>query len=114
MPAVAARQAFVVRWNAAPRLHDLDAVGIGHEAALVAGGLLAAEKGLSMPDVTNGRHWVGFDLGGTKIVAVVVDAKFQPLFRKRRKTRGDEDSTVGMNRVINTIEKALEEGGLAK
>ncbi len=105
---------FVGRPHTAAMRHFLDAVDIGHEAALVAGELLAAEKGLSMPDVTNDRYWVGFDLGGTKMVAVVVDARFQPLFRKRRKTRGDEDSTVGMNRVINTIEKVLEEGGLAK
>ncbi len=69
-----------------------------------------------MPDdATNGndRYWVGFDLGGTKMYSVVTDAKFQPLVRKRRKTR-DDDGSIGMDRVINTIEKTLEEAGVAK
>ena len=60
------------------------------------------------------RCWVGFDLGGTKMLAVVADEKFQPIARKRRKTRSEEDNSIGMGRVINTIEKALEESGIAK
>ena len=58
--------------------------------------------------------WVGFDLGGTKMLAVVTDEKFEPLARKRRKTRSEEDNSIDMGRVINTIEKVLEEGGIAK
>ena len=66
-----------------------------------------------MPEATNGneRYWVGFDLGGTKMLAVVTDAKFQPLARKRRKTR-DDDGSITMSRVINTIEKLLEEANI--
>jgi len=60
------------------------------------------------------RCWVGFDLGGTKMMAVVTDEDFQPIARKRRKTRSEEDGSIGMSRVVNTIEKALEEGGIAK
>lgn len=67
-----------------------------------------------MPDANDSqRNWIGFDLGGTKMLAVVTDAKFQPVVRKRRKTR-DDDGSINMSRVISTIEKALEEGGIAK
>lgn len=58
------------------------------------------------------RCWVGFDLGGTKMLAIVTDDKFQPIARRRRKTRSEEDNSIGMGRVINTIEKALEEAGI--
>jgi glucokinase len=57
---------------------------------------------------------VGFDLGGTKMLAAITDEKFHPLVRKRRKTHSEEDNSTGMGRVISTIEKALEEGGITK
>lgn len=67
-----------------------------------------------MPEANDSqRNWIGFDLGGTKMLAVVTDAKFQPVVRKRRKTR-DDDGSINMSRVISTIEKALEEGGIVK
>lgn len=67
-----------------------------------------------MPEslATSKRCWVGFDLGGTKMLAIVTDEEFRPIARKRRKTRSEEDNSIGMGRVINTIEKALEEGGI--
>lgn len=69
-----------------------------------------------MPDssAASDRCWVGFDLGGTKMLAVVTDEKFQPIARKRRKTRSEEDNSTGMGRVINTIEKVLEEANVSK
>ncbi len=33
-------------------------------------------------------HWIGFDLGGTKMLAVVYDDNFTPLGRARKKTKG--------------------------
>jgi len=56
-----------------------------------------------------GRVWVGFDLGGTKMLAVVYDDDLKPLGRKRRKTRGSEGADHGMARVESTIEKTLAE-----
>ena len=56
-----------------------------------------------------GKVWVGFDLGGTKMLAVVYDDEFKPLGRKRRKTRGSEGADNGMARVESTIEKTLAE-----
>src|SRR5688572_11692497 len=63
---------------------------------------IMAEKG------KNG-HWVGFDLGGTKMLAAVLDSSFKPLVRKRKKTRGFEGEKAGLERIIETIRDALEE-----
>ncbi|QDU28732.1 Glucokinase [Anatilimnocola aggregata] len=57
------------------------------------------------------RCWVGFDLGGTKMMATVFDEQFRPLGRKRRKTKGAEGARPGMERVIETIHDALREAG---
>ena len=62
-----------------------------------------------MSDADNGPVWIGFDLGGTKMLAVAFDDKLQVLGRKRRKTRGTEGSDSGVDRIYGTIEKVLEE-----
>jgi len=51
--------------------------------------------------------WLGFDLGGTKIMATVFDDGFKSLGHKRRKTRGDADQKVSVERIRETIEQAL-------
>lgn len=53
--------------------------------------------------------WVGFDLGGTKMLAAVMDAGFQVLGRKRRKTRGHDGVDAGLKRIVATVESALED-----
>jgi glucokinase len=57
------------------------------------------------------RCWVGFDLGGTKMMATVFDESFRPVGRKRRKTKGADGAKVGMERVLETIHDALREAG---
>jgi glucokinase len=64
-----------------------------------------------MDDVSKRCCWVGFDLGGTKMMAAVFDADFRLLGRKRRKTKGNEGAKAGMERVAQTIRDALEEAG---
>ena len=53
--------------------------------------------------------WVGFDLGGTKMLAVVLDEELKALGRKRRKTRGHEGADAGLDRIAETIEKAFQD-----
>lgn len=53
--------------------------------------------------------WVGFDLGGTKMFASVFDGKFRALGKKRKKTKGHEGSDSGVDRIVRTINEALEE-----
>jgi glucokinase len=62
-----------------------------------------------MPSTPTDAYWVGFDLGGTKMMAVAYDAAFKPLGRKRRRTKGNEGAKVGIERMCQTIEQALEE-----
>jgi glucokinase len=61
-----------------------------------------------------GKVWVGFDLGGTKMLVVLYDEELKPLARKRRKTRGSDGADSGMDRVISTIEKVFEESGISR
>jgi glucokinase len=53
--------------------------------------------------------WVGFDLGGSKMMAVVFDCQIRPLARKRRKTEGFMGAQMGVDRIAETIEMALDE-----
>jgi len=56
---------------------------------------------------SNRKYWVGFDLGGTKMLAHVYDDSYQSRGLDRRKTKGDLGQKGGMERVIDTIETAL-------
>ncbi len=60
------------------------------------------------------EHWVGFDLGGTKMLSVVYDANFKPLGRSRKRTKGHEGQKAGLQRIVQTIEEALEDAGLKR
>ena len=55
------------------------------------------------------KFWVGFDLGGTKMLCAVYDADFNLLGKKRKATRGHEGSEAGVDRVQGVIVKALED-----
>ncbi len=53
--------------------------------------------------------WIGFDLGGTKMMAVVYNAAFKPLGRSRRRTKAHEGMRAGLERVQRTVNEALED-----
>jgi glucokinase len=57
------------------------------------------------------RYWVGFDLGGSKMLAVVYDQNFRPVARKRKRTRGSGGAGEGLDRVVALIDTALEAAG---
>jgi len=60
------------------------------------------------------KHWIGFDLGGTKMLALVLNEAFEKIARKRKKTKAHEGSEAGLGRIVRTIEGALGEAGLNK
>ncbi|NCC51906.1 MAG: ROK family protein [Spartobacteria bacterium] len=62
---------------------------------------------------TTKKNWVGFDLGGTKMQACVYNDTFTCLGRKRKKTLGHEGSEAGLARIVETINKALNEANVA-
>jgi glucokinase len=58
--------------------------------------------------------WIGFDLGGTKMMAVAFDGNMKERSRRRRKTKGREGSESGIERIATTIERMLEEANLTE
>ena len=58
---------------------------------------------MSNPD----NCWVGFDLGGTKMLACVFDDELEKIGSRRRKTRGEAGQEEGVARIIKTIDQAL-------
>jgi glucokinase len=59
-------------------------------------------------------YWVGFDLGGTKMMAAVFDGDFKEKGRERKKTKAREGVKAGMERIVKTVEEALVNAGIAK
>ena len=49
------------------------------------------------------KYWIGFDLGGTKMLGVVYDSKFQEVGRCRKKTKGHEGAEAGVERICATM-----------
>lgn len=61
----------------------------------------------------NTKYWIGFDLGGTKMLATVYDQQFKALGRKRKKTKdGDTTAKGSVNRMIETMLEAIAEAKL--
>ena len=58
---------------------------------------------------TDKKKWIGFDLGGTKMLAVVYDHDLKPLGRRRRRTKGNSGAESVIERIIGAIERAMEE-----
>jgi len=67
-----------------------------------------------MPEKKRKKYWVGFDLGGTKMLANIFDPDFKLLGRARKKTQARNGSQSGLDRIVQTIEGALAETGLQK
>lgn len=62
-----------------------------------------------MPEQKQKQRWIGFDLGGTKMLAVVFDENLKPIGRRRRRTRGSSGTETVVERIVGTIERALDE-----
>jgi glucokinase len=58
------------------------------------------------------QNWIGFDLGGTKMLAVVYDDAFNVKARKRRKTKAFMGAGAGVQRITETIRAALDDAQL--
>ncbi len=57
-------------------------------------------------------HWLGFDLGGTKMMAAVFNKDFKVVASVRAKTKGVEGTAEVLDRVQGTIVDVLGEVGL--
>ncbi len=60
-----------------------------------------------MSNVATDRYWLGFDLGGTKMLSALFDGEMNLIGKRRRKTKGSSNSVSGIERIIETIERNL-------
>lgn len=60
----------------------------------------------------NVPFWIGFDLGGTKMMASVLDANYNVLGSARKSTNGSEGAAKGRNKIVKAIHEAIEEAGV--
>ncbi len=58
-------------------------------------------------------YWLGFDLGGTKMLAALFDARFRLLGSQRKKTKAREGKQAGLERMVKVTRAALDEAGIA-
>ena len=58
------------------------------------------------------RCWIGFDLGGTKMLSTVYDSSFKVLGRERKKTKAANAAASGLERVIETIKGSIRTAGI--
>ena len=59
------------------------------------------------------KHWVGFDLGGSKMLTAVLDSSFEIRGRERKRTKGRDGQDVVVSRIIDAIQAALESAGVS-
>jgi glucokinase len=65
------------------------------------------EEATRMPAASEQNLWLGFDLGGTKMLAQVYDDEFRLLGKARKKTKPALDPEAGIDRICQVIDEAL-------
>ena len=57
-------------------------------------------------------HWVGFDLGGTKMLAQAYDDDLKKLGSAKTPTEGHRGADSGLKRIVKTLSESLDKAGL--
>lgn len=58
------------------------------------------------------RVWIGFDLGGTKMLAKVFNDRYETIGRAKQKTQGAKGMKAGLARMVDTAAAALDNAGV--
>ncbi len=53
------------------------------------------------------QYYCGFDLGGTKMLCILLDEKFKVLCRKKKKSKGMEGPHAGVIRIVDLIRETI-------
>lgn len=56
--------------------------------------------------------WIGFDLGGTKMLACVLDKDYNVLGTARKSTNGSDGQIKGRQKIVKTIQEAIAAAGV--
>lgn len=58
------------------------------------------------------KYWLGFDLGGTKMLTKIYDDKWKQVAKERKRNKPGQTSKNGVSKIIETIHKVLDEGSV--
>ncbi len=58
------------------------------------------------------QYWLGFDLGGTKMLCQIYDAKWNVVAKERKRIRPGTPAKGGVDRILEIIREALNKAGL--
>ncbi len=58
------------------------------------------------------KYWIGFDLGGTKMLCVILDHDFEIVARGRKKTKGMDGANAGLERISGLILETIGDAGI--
>lgn len=67
-----------------------------------------------MSSDSQGEFWIGFDLGGTKMLAAAFDESLELISRKKDRTKALEGTEAVIDRIIEAIGKVIEKSGRDK
>ena len=73
---------------------------------------MATKAAAKAKKAVTGPYWIGFDLGGTKMMACVLDEKYNILGTARKSTGGAAGAAKGVKRIISTVREAMEDAGV--
>lgn len=65
-----------------------------------------------MAQESDSKHWMGFDLGGTKMLAQIYDDDWKVIAKERKKTKPGTSERSGVDRILETIQEALKKAEL--
>ena len=54
------------------------------------------------------KIWIGFDLGGTKMLSAAYDSEMKQLGREKKRTRASEGADAIVDRIIDSISKTID------
>lgn len=63
--------------------------------------------------MADGKHWIGVDLGGTKILAGVFDADVNLVAKSKLATNFEEGGPAVFGRIVQAVDQAIKEAGVA-
>ncbi len=66
-----------------------------------------------MKENSDDAVFVGFDLGGTKMLATVFNRKFEILAREKKKTKASEGLRAGLDRAVSLVRETLAKAGVS-
>ena len=63
-------------------------------------------------DESKRTHWIGFDLGGTKMQATIFAAGLKTVATERKKTKAQKGQQAGLDRIVRTVQAVLDKAGV--